>query len=449
MEIERAVATSGEYRLHSSYCHLGFSPQKWYRMSEDQRRKKIEKFFHTPLSPNLASTGGTAEQNSENPLDDLKLPQHMATTVWSRAQKLVTDSDGMVCAPGKSDAWMVKSLSGSKPHYVVPSKGGGYCCDDTCLAYKSAKICSHTTAAALKCGRIQSLVHWHNHKSQPNLTVLAESGKPAGVGTKHKRKGVSKQTSRQVHMLLSDAAESDFTYRVPCEGMGRGSSSPPSTSPSLPATNFCPSIQVQQGLIPITASELTSISVTCPSVQVVRSPPPLVPVAYNSSANVSQHRSPLPQPSIQVYNPTPIIAGIGSLTQQQLVGPSPLTAGTAERPPVTNPFWICFIHGNISRCNGCKGKILRGEDRKPLPPPDDLVLRHKEFVLFSNPRTGLFEQSREERNVYYHPWKTCVAPHFSHFNPAVHLRVDGSVQERFLPSHLSHIQQEFGLVLLP
>ena len=121
---------------------------------------------------------------------------------------------------------------------------------------------------SLKYDRIESLVHWHNHlKSQLNLTALAESGKPAGVGTKHKWNGVSKQTSRQVHILLSDAAESDYTYRVHCEGMGQGMTSPPSTSPSLSDTGFHPSVQVQQSFV----------SVTCPSlVPVVRSPTRLV-----------------------------------------------------------------------------------------------------------------------------------------------------------------------------
>lgn len=55
--------------LHSSYCHLDFSAQKWYKISEDHQKKRIEKFFHTSLSPNLASTGGTEERSSESPLD--------------------------------------------------------------------------------------------------------------------------------------------------------------------------------------------------------------------------------------------------------------------------------------------------------------------------------------------------------------------------------------------
>ena len=43
-------------------------------------------------------------------------------------------------------------------------------------------------------------------------------------------------------------------------------------------------------------------------------------------------------------------------------------------------FWVMMISGNISRCQGCSGKILRGGNGKPLPPPDNLVVQHKEHV---------------------------------------------------------------------
>ena len=44
----------------------------------------------------------------------------------------------------------------------------------------------------------------------------------------------------------------------------------------------------------------------------------------------------------------------------------------------------------ISRCNGCKRQIHRGDDRKLLLPPDNLVLRQMEFVIFQNRNTGIF-----------------------------------------------------------
>ena len=112
--------------------------------------------------------------------------------------------------------------------------------------------------------------------------------------------------------------------------------------------------------------------------------------------------------------PPPLVpaGSIHSPTSSSLAMPQQMST-PQQRPFVDSPFWVRFIFGNISRCNGCKGKISRGGDKKLLPPPDDIVLGHKEYVIFHNPRSGNFEQSREKRNVYYHPWKTCVAPHFS------------------------------------
>lgn len=118
-----------------------------------------------------------------------------------------------------------------------------------------------------------------------------------------------------------------------------------------------------------------------------------------------------------------------------------------KRPRVDTPFWVVFIFGNISRCNGCKGRISRGENRKVLPPPDDIVLGHKEFVVFQNPRSGNFEQSREKRNVYYHPWKTCIAPNFSDFRPTEHIAIPDAVKEKLLPVHRYLITKEFGVML--
>ena len=123
---------------------------------------------------------------------------------------------------------------------------------------------------------------------------------------------------------------------------------------------------------------------------------------------------------------------------------SPPLASDVHRPDVGSAFWLSFVHGNISRCNGYKGRIARGQDKKPLPPPDDLVIRHKENV-FLNPNTGVYQQSREARNVYYHPWRTCIAPHFKAFIPSQHINVDREILNKFVDCHHAPIEREFGL----
>ena len=119
----------------------------------------------------------------------------------------------------------------------------------------------------------------------------------------------------------------------------------------------------------------------------------------------------------------PLPAGYQLPSRLSLGSPPPLVPiSTGSRPAVGDPFSVCFVQGNISRCNGCKGRIRRGEDKKPLPPPDDIVLRHMEFVIFQNPNTGMFQQTHTPRNVYYHAQKTCC-PSLSALQPyAAHCR---------------------------
>ena len=142
----------------------------------------------------------------------------------------------------------------------------------------------------------------------------------------------------------------------------------------------------------------------------VGSPPPLVPAS-------------------SVYSPSPV-----------LYSPS-----LQERPIVDTSFWLLFIFGNISRCNGCKGRISRDINKQLLPPPDDIVLGHKEHVIFQNPNSGMFEQSREKRNVYYHPWRTCIAPHFRDFDPHCHITISDSMKAQLLPEHKECLEREFGI----
>ena len=103
------------------------------------------------------------------------------------------------------------------------------------------------------------------------------------------------------------------------------------------------------------------------------------------------------------------------------------------------------MFGNVSRCNGCKGKIARDPNKKALPPPDDIVLQHKEYVVYQNSRTGYYEQSRDVRNVYYHPWKTCIASHFADFQAIHHIKIKPEVLQKFQIEHVTHFQTEFGL----
>ena len=106
-------------------------------------------------------------------------------------------------------------------------------------------------------------------------------------------------------------------------------------------------------------------------------------------------------------------------------------------------FWVMFISGNISRCQGCGGKIERASDGKPLPPPQDLVVQHKEQVLFQNPKTGNFQLSHDHRNVYYHPRLTCIQAKFPSFSAVHHIQAATEVITRLTALHKSYLAKEF------
>jgi len=102
-------------------------------------------------------------------------------------------------------------------------------------------------------------------------------------------------------------------------------------------------------------------------------------------------------------------------------------------------FPIVFVKGNISRCTGCGVCNLRSEDGKPHPPPYDLCLQHKEYVVFANPRTDSHQISSDLRNVYYHAHKRCVEIKHPKFDPATDLKIYNDVKNLHSVVHLTGI----------
>ena len=87
-------------------------------------------------------------------------------------------------------------------------------------------------------------------------------------------------------------------------------------------------------------------------------------------------------------------SNIASPSSAAQIATSPVQPASQQRPQVEAPFWVTFMFGNVSHCNGCKGRIAHDPNKKALPPPDDIVLQHKEYVVYQNSRTGYYEQSR-------------------------------------------------------
>ena len=106
-------------------------------------------------------------------------------------------------------------------------------------------------------------------------------------------------------------------------------------------------------------------------------------------------------------------------------------------------FWLTFVKGNISRCNGCGTKNLRLPNGQPHPPPDDLCIQHKEQVMFLNPNSGNYQLSCDKRNVYYHARRSCVLLKWPQFNSSF-LKISLEAKTSFHPEHASYLLKEFG-----
>ena len=219
---------------------------------------------------------------------------------------------------------------------------------------------------------------------------------------------------------------------------------PPNTHYSLPLlpphTQYVLSSPVMQLY---TQYSLSSSAIPQPRTQYSPSSPAMPP--RHTQCLLSSPEMPTPHTQGVILHPSASLSLIQSIwpsATMQHTNSSSLSQ--LQRPLVEIPFWVALLFGNVSRC---KGKIVHGPDNKPLPPPDNLVLGHKEIVIFNNPKTGRFEQSSDKCNVYYHPWKTYVDPNFADFNPSCHLMVKRDVKSKLQPSHIQLLETELGIKL--
>ena len=312
-----------------------------------------------------------------------------------------------------------------------------------CPLYSSCKVCAHTVAVARHTGTVDEYIKWlQRHLS---VTSLADLNMPKGAGKKPHRKASQKSSMKRVkgilaqehkemtprvptltdHSATTDEAQEnemdvspshygatdDFDspgtfdapyemnspeYHPPYETDIPGSSYPPSTSPAS-----CSSEQ------------------TCGQNQAIRMPPPLLSVGPLLNTR-----------SMSICSP-----GASAVVNMQI-------------PPETRDiFWLQFVKGNILCCNGCGKRNLRGEDGKPRPPPQDLCVQHKEYVLFENPHTGKYQMSMDLRNVYYHAIMTCIRQKNPHFYPDT-IRSSNDIKAKLTGIHYSHLLSQFGLSFL-
>ena len=415
-EIEKAIAGLGEYHLTSAYQNLGVETKRWFMKTEPQRKRSIAKFMNAKLveslDPQMGMKAASTSQDNEsageehplpskvNPLRHTSLPQYTQDSMWGKVQRYLQDPSSYTSSPGVSDksCVLVKSASGVKPHFVQRSGKSKYKCDSDCLMFKATSgICSHTLLVSSLNDEVCSFVGSYTKSKAPlNYAQLAQHGLPAGGRkTSKPRKGASKKKTAAIQQLLQNAEESEMTNRS-------------DTNPSA-TTDQSRSAQ---------PSGSTPSSHPDPLTSAVSSLDPNPGHSVRMSSSMMW--PPSSSPSLNVPSNT-------------IVGPPPLIP-CAE---ISQPFWVVFLTGRISRCQGCLGQIHQGTA------PWNIVLQHKQQVLFQNPNTGIWQLSKELRNTYYHVSKKCVVAKYPNFD----LKVSQTVKQCLSDNHFRIITNEFGITL--
>jgi hypothetical protein len=243
-EVQRAVIGRGKYRFKEQYQHLVVSWEKWFKMTEQQRRKHLDRvapllLIQLGLSPQFPSaaaahvlapppclSGPSLSINasstqlalSESEATDLDVPRACLDGIWQNAQELLDKPGSISPAPGcPEEARMVLSRTGQRPHFVSPCKDGKFECDPDCVNFKSLGICSHTVAVAQVhnqlCAFVASL---KKTKKKSNFTSLVTHGMPSGRGKKgsqppRKRKRNVSPTVRTDRIQTTQSLEGDST----------------------------------------------------------------------------------------------------------------------------------------------------------------------------------------------------------------------------------------------
>ena len=121
-------------------------------------------------------------------------PELLEST-WKKAERLL-NKEGSICkAPGLVDAMCVASETATRPHFVSKLKNRIFACDESCIAWKSQKFCSHMLAVCEENQCLEEYVSWYrSSKKKQSYTAALTHNQSKAVGKKpcdSRRKGSS------------------------------------------------------------------------------------------------------------------------------------------------------------------------------------------------------------------------------------------------------------------
>lgn len=176
-EVDRAIAGMGDYEVAKEYPNFQYSAARWCTMSEDQRKRVLQRFQSAdPVAICADSQGESSslpqgvpknnDQSSTNPLTGLGIPHYIADMIWKSATALLQEDSNFVHAPGNvSQSWIVASSSGStcRPRFVRVHQGH-YECESDCTYFQTCKVCAHVVATAQRNGDLEKVTAWHKRQ---------------------------------------------------------------------------------------------------------------------------------------------------------------------------------------------------------------------------------------------------------------------------------------------
>ena len=423
-EVEKAVIQRGKYRFKSEYKYLEVPEGQWYKMTPQQRKKCLDRIAHASVTgvSDTPTIDSSPFPTSETPLgavlavdvhevaSEVTIPLACIQGIWTKATKLLSTAGSTVPAPGHcTEARLVLSRSGKRPHLVLPCKAGGFKCDSDCANFKSLGICSHTVVVAHLNGQLSEFVaRIKKAKKKPNLMKIATHDIPSGTG----RKGSRPPRKRARNESIETRVERFSTTPGP---------SSQSASPTIDSTTPGPSSQSASLTIDSRAhANLTACSPTAISHLSFSSPGPHYPQFHPP---FYQQYTPYPSypPSYMPPFPEPVVS----------------PPSVASRPPAaaseSSLFTLVFITGNISVCAGCSNRY----PKRPTA-PYDVCVRHTEwrsFTLDGTPKSKFAP-------AYYHVNLLCLQKNWSSFHP-LNLVIQPEIFQKLTDAHI-HFLREFG-----
>ena len=181
-EVKKAVIGIGEYKLSNGFESFAITIRKWNQLTKEQQQKHLEKVLskNTDDLPNISNVVEDAEHEAPAPLsvnpymcDINNMPKKTLEAIFHKASRLCNTVGSTQSTPGyNGKCKMVASSRKCPPHFIWGYTNGRYECDSNCPQWSSAKICSHTVAAAECNQELTKFVKWYE-KNNKQLNMMA------------------------------------------------------------------------------------------------------------------------------------------------------------------------------------------------------------------------------------------------------------------------------------